>query len=409
MVCEKPRIHEETMMSNRELVARIERMKDELRRRGLDAYIVSTEENIWYLTGLVYKPEERPFFIVIPAEGRPTLVVPTLEARHLGAPPIDADVLSYWEFPSPRGSGWMDVLHRVVKKAESVGVEGKMKASILQELSDLSPTPTDVLEDLRLVKSPFELDCIRKSAAVASTSMATLLKTVCRGASVVESFMVSKSVQTDLIRSGVFNPLSTYLLTAAWPAPLSAMPHSVPGLGERFGNPGPNVAMCYFRINGYAAECERTFFLDPPGAEDRERFTAVMEARRRAFGVLRAGVRCSDLDAAANGFLREEGYADRLLHRTGHGIGLGNHEEPWLAEGDDRELQENMVVSVEPGLYFDERGGYRHSDTVLITKEGYEILTSHPVSLEELTLGGGSLGARLKSRMIRSALGKKPR
>jgi Xaa-Pro aminopeptidase len=399
--------YEEARMPDKELATRIGRMQDELRRRGLDAYVVSTEENIWYLTNLVYKPEERPFFIVVRASGRPTLIVPTLEARHLGAPPIESDVVSYWEFPAPQGLGWADVLRKALKGAGGVGIEGKMKASVARELKDLSPTVVDVVEGLRLVKSPAEIDRIRKSAKIASASMGTLLKTVCSGSSVVESFTVSKSVQTGLIKSGEFNPLSTYLLTAAWPAPQSSMPHSVPALAMRFGKPGPNVAMCYFRINGYAAECERTFFLDPPGPGDRERFAEVTEARRRAFSILKPGVLCSELDAAANGYLRARGYSGNLLHRAGHGIGLGNHEEPWLAEGDDRPLEENMVVSVEPGLYFDDRGGYRHSDTVLVTKDGYEVLTEYPAGLEELTLGRGGLGAKLKSRVVRSALGMK--
>lgn len=393
------------IMPDKELSTRLERMQAELSRAGLDAYIVSAEENIWYLTNLVYKPEERPFFIVVPAEGRPTLVVPTLEARHLGTPPIDSDVVSYWEFPSPEGAGWADVLRNAVKGRLSIGVEGKMKASVARELKDLSPVVADVVEGLRLVKSPYEIERIRASARIASASMGNLLGTASFGASVIETFTVSKSVQTKLIKSGDFNPLSTNLLTVAWPAPQSAMPHSVPPLGMRFGTPGPNVAMCYFRVNGYAAECERTFFLDPPGAEDRERFAEVEEARRRAFSMIRPGVLCSELDEAANGYLRASGYGDRLLHRSGHGIGLGNHEEPWLAAGDDRPLRENMVVSVEPGLYFDDRGGYRHSDTVLVTKDGYEILSDYPTDIEAMTIGRGGLGARVRSRVVQAALG----
>ncbi|MBU0927129.1 MAG: Xaa-Pro peptidase family protein [Spirochaetes bacterium] len=375
-----------------------------MRRRGLDAYIVSSGDNIWYLTGLVYQPEERPFFIVLPAEGRPTLIVPTLEARHLAAPPIDCDIAVYWEFPSPKGSGWSDILRKTLKGARSVGVGGKMKASVIEEIRDLSPAVTDIVEELRLVKSPVEVGMIRRSAAIASAAMGKLLKSICKGGSVVESFMVSKSVQTGLIKSGAFNPLSTQLLTAAWPAPQSSMPHSVPSLESRFGNRGPNVAMCYFRVNGYAAECERTFFLDTPSPDDVERFALIAEARRRALAALRPRALCSEIDEAANGYLREKGCSEQLLHRTGHGIGLGNHEEPWLAEGDDRPLREGMVVSVEPGLYFSDRGGYRHSDTVLITEDGYEILTSYPVSLEEMAIGGGSVGARIRSAIVRSAL-----
>jgi Xaa-Pro aminopeptidase len=379
-------------------------MKDELRQKGLDAYIVSTEENIWYLTNLAYKPEERPFFVVVPVEGKPTLVVPALEERHLGTPPIDSFVAAYREFPAPTGKGWADVLRSAIKGAKNVGIEGKMKTYISTEIQGFSPVVIDIVEGLRLEKSAYEIGMIRKSAKIASSAMGRMLRGLYKGATVVESFMVSKTTQKDLIKSGEFNPLSTYLLTAAWPSPSSSMPHSVPGLDERFGA-GPNVAMCYFRINGYAAECERTFFIDPPSAEDKERFKDIMEARRRAFAILKPGVLCSEIDAAANGFLRAKGYEGNILHRTGHGIGLGNHEEPWLAEGDDRTLRENMVVSIEPGIYFEARGGYRHSDTVLITKDGYEILTHFPVSLEELSLGSGRLIAKAKGKIIRSALG----
>jgi Xaa-Pro aminopeptidase len=379
-------------------------MKDELRQNGLDAYIVSTEDNIWYLTNLVYKPEERPFFVVVPVDGKPTIVVPALEERHLGTPPIDSFVVAYREFPAPTGKGWADVLRKTIKEAKNVGIEGKMKTYISAELQGFSTVVIDIVEGLRLEKSAYEIGMIRKSAEIASSAMGRMLRGLYKGATVVESFMVSKVTQTGLIKSGEFNPLSTYLLTAAWPSPSSSMPHSVPGLGERFGA-GPNVAMCYFRINGYAAECERTFFIDPPSAEDKERFEDITEARRRAFAILKPGVLCSEIDAAANGFLRAKGYEGNILHRTGHGIGLGNHEEPWLAEGDDRTLRENMVVSIEPGVYFDARGGYRHSDTVLITKDGHEILTPFPVSLEELILGGGRLISKMKGKIVQSALG----
>lgn len=391
-------------MPDKQLSARIGLMKDELRQNGLDAYIVSTEDNIWYLTNLVYKPEERPFFVVVPVDGKPTIVVPALEERHLGTPPIDSFVVAYREFPAPTGKGWADVLRKTIKEAKNVGIEGKMKTYISAELQGFSTVVIDIVEGLRLEKSAYEIGMIRKSAEIASSAMGRMLRGLYKGATVVESFMVSRVTQTGLIKSGEFNPLSTYLLTAAWPSPSSSMPHSVPGLGERFGA-GPNVAMCYFRINGYAAECERTFFIDPPSAEDKERFEDITEARRRAFAILKPGVLCSEIDAAANGFLRAKGYEGNILHRTGHGIGLGNHEEPWLAEGDDRTLRENMVVSIEPGVYFDARGGYRHSDTVLITKDSYEILTRFPVSLEELSLGGGRLISKVKGKVVQSALG----
>ena len=104
------------------------------------------------------------------------------------------------------------------------------------------------------------------------------------------------------------------------------------------------------------------------------------EARGIAFRMIRPGVACGELDAAVNEFLRAEGYAGEecRLHRTGHGIGLGNHEAPWVAEGSADVLAENMVISVEPGIYLKGEGGFRHSDTVLVTRDGCECLTRCP-------------------------------
>ena len=105
--------------------------------------------------------------------------------------------------------------------------------------------------------------------------------------------------------------------------------------------------------------------------------------------MIRPGVACGELDAATNDFLRAEGYAgeERRLHRTGHGIGLGNHEAPWVAEGSTDVLAENMVISVEPGIYIKGEGGYRHSDTVLVTRAGCECLTRYPSDIGSLTTG----------------------
>ena len=199
--------------------------------------------------------------------------------------------------------------------------------------------------------------------------------------------------------------LTTNVVMATWAAPRSAMPHSVPDLCDRLLE-GPHVALVLTRVNGYAAESERTYFTAPPSNEVRNAFTAMMEARRFAFGMIRAGLPCGELDAAVNNFLRNEGYdgEDRRLHRTGHGFGLGSHEAPWIAEGSDDRLAENMLISIEPGIYLPGIGGIRHSDTVLVTKDGYELLTRYPTDLDALMIRDWKLGTRIKGQLVRRAL-----
>jgi Xaa-Pro aminopeptidase len=224
-----------------------------------------------------------------------------------------------------------------------------------------------------------------------------------RGQSVVETNMPSKNLQTAVISSGEFDYFNCSFLTAGWPAPKSSQPHSLPDLHMSMGS-GPIVLMSYNRVNGYAAECERTVFLGEPAAEERRLYNIVMEARAIAFRMVKPGVRCGDIDFATQEFFKSKGYADRIIHRTGHGIGLGNHEQPWLSSGSTDVLAENMAISIEPALYFPEIGGFRHSDTVLVTKNGYERITKYPDDLDSLIVRQKRLFLQLKGRIIRKAI-----
>jgi Xaa-Pro aminopeptidase len=159
------------------------------------------------------------------------------------------------------------------------------------------------------------------------------------------------------------------------------------------------------RVNGYAAECERTFFLKPPASEVITAFKTMLEARRRAFEMVHPGASCAEIDCRTKEFLQKEGYGDKLLHRTGHGFGLGNHEGPWVAEGSQEILKENMFISIEPGIYLPGIGGVRHSDTVLVTNIGYEVLTQYPTELDRLTVTSYKPIKRLVGIITRRAVG----
>ena len=198
--------------------------------------------------------------------------------------------------------------------------------------------------------------------------------------------------------------MNTSITTAAWPARLGLQPHGIPRLDDRL-RAGPHIALSFMRVNGYGAECERTFFVQPPTLEMREMFAIVQEARQRAIRQVKPGVPCSQVDMVANGFLREEGFGDYLLHRTGHGFGLGNHEGPWVAEGSDDILAENMLISIEPGLYIPDLGAFRHSDTFLVTEDGCENLTPYPTDIDSLTILDWKPFTRLRGRLVRRAVG----
>jgi Xaa-Pro dipeptidase len=391
-----------------EFQRRHDRLVAAMEARGVEQLVLTSTESIFYLTGATAEPLERPFFLVVDAaRGRRWMLVPLLEQEHLrkGWGPASQEVHAYAEFPAPAGQGWRDVL--VPRLREGFAFEPSTPHERAAVLVAAGGRPVELLEDLRMVKSDFEVERIERAARYSVWGVEEILRSAYAGATVIEGYMATTSLRRKIIQEEEhFDALATSVLAAPWPAPLSSEPHSVPGATMTLEG-GPHVALVLTRVNGYAAECERTFFTAPPTAEQRRLFALMLEARRVAFEMVRPGVMAADIDAAVNDFLAREGFGDpaRRLHRTGHGFGLGNHEPPWVAVGSAHRLERNMLISIEPGIYVRGVGGYRHSDTVLVTEDGYRVLTGLPTDLESLTFGKPSLKQRLRAAVIRRFAG----
>jgi len=182
------------------------------------------------------------------------------------------------------------------------------------------------------------------------------------------------------------NILMSKFSAGVWPKSLSAQPHSIPGVFDALEAGGPNVTIIACQANGYSAEIERTFFIEHVPDKARAVFDIMMEARQKAYDLVKPGVRAEDVDRQVLKILKKAGYEDHILHRTGHGFGITGHEPPWLALGSYHVLEKNMVISIEPGVYIKGIGGFRHSDTVLVTDDGCARLAQYPDSLESLVL-----------------------
>ncbi|MBV8258118.1 MAG: aminopeptidase P family protein [Actinobacteria bacterium] len=139
-------------------------------------------------------------------------------------------------------------------------------------------------------------------------------------------------------------------------------------------------------IHGYNAELERGMVIGPPTDKQRWMFEHVVAAQEAAFAAIRPGATCADVDGAVMRYFEEHDLLPYWRQHTGHGIGLRNHEAPFLDLGDQTPLEPGMVFTIEPGLYEEGLGGFRHSDTVVVTEDGMEKLTDYPSDLESLTL-----------------------
>jgi Xaa-Pro aminopeptidase len=170
--------------------------------------------------------------------------------------------------------------------------------------------------------------------------------------------------------------------------PNSAFPHAV--IRHLTMHRGDNLvtgASAY--VWGYKCELERTMFLGEPSADQRRFFELMQGAQETAFEAMRPDRTCADVDRAVRRFYADHGIEEYWHHHVGHGLGMEVHESPFLDVGDDRELLPDMVFSVEPGIFVQGLGGFRHSDTVAITEDGVELMTQYPRDLEALTIPTG--------------------
>jgi len=372
-----------------ELAARLAAVRTRMQAHGLDYFVCFEPVNIYYLTNFANYVHERPFLLVIPREGTPTMVAPLLETSHVKARAGCAlGYATYAEFPAPAGENWHDVYAALIPRDARVGVEPAMPVAIHARTPG-AVTMSEILDDVRLVKTAYEIGRNVHACQVVTAGHAKLLE-LCRPG--VPEAVIYGSV-TQFMMGMVFrdipnaNIMVTNAKAAVWPPSISHDPHRIPSLGMPMEAGGPHVSIVTAQVDGYGVELERTFFLGHVPEAARAPFAAMLEARATAYALAKPGAVLSEIDRAVRGVIACHGFADAILHRTGHGFGITGHEGPYVALGDDRVLEAGMLISIEPGIYLEGRGGFRHSDTVLITETGCVSLTRAPEGLEELVIG----------------------
>ncbi|MBU2548454.1 MAG: Xaa-Pro peptidase family protein [Proteobacteria bacterium] len=371
-----------------EIGGRLDKVRRLMAREELDYYVAAHTDNVYYLTNFAYIPFERPFFLVIPAQGRPVLIVPLLEVSHARQRVLlDVEYQTYYEFPAPAGKDHVTALKQVIGDESRVGVESSLSLIAAEQMPGRIEV-LDLVDEARLVKSDYEVGRIAYASQVVDVGLAKVVELARPGVQEVTFYSEgTREMMTKVVLEiPGLNFLVSKFTSAVWPEALSAQPHSIPGLFETLGEGGPHVAILAAQVDGYSAEVERTFFLGRVDDRSRRLFETVMEARALAFDMVKPGLHAAQVDGAVYKLFRDRGFEEYILHRTGHGFGITGHEPPWVALGSRGVLEPNMVISIEPGLYVPGQGGYRHSDTVLVTEDGCLAMTQFPDRLEDLVL-----------------------
>ena len=384
---------------------RLQALREVMAERKYDAMLVTNGVSIFYLSGFYHMVTERPAALLVPPDGKPVFMGPLLEADHLRhQTPIVGEAYTYLDYPGEAHpidlfAGWLTDLGYskstigADNPAGAAGTMGYTGPPLNERLPDARLVKADdILWEMRLCKSEEEIGLIRESAKWGNLAHTLLQEYTAPGlwdvevqlqATLEATSVMKKTLGPDYesIRGG--NPCSAgFRGQVGWK---SAMPHSI-GVGKMIEEGDVLVTGAGADIGGYYSELERTMIVGYPTAKQTRLFNVMVKAQEAAIETLGPGVRCADVDKAANRVLHDAGYGELVRHHTGHGIGLQGHEPPWLDQGNQMELKPGMVVSIEPGIYELGYAGFRHSDTALITGDGYELITYYPRDIEALTI-----------------------
>jgi len=371
-----------------EVQNRIDKLQAELLCHGFDFYLCHDPDNIFYLTNFANFIHERPFILIIPASGRPIFVMPKLEREHVKSRSvIELDFAEYLEFPAPVGHNWFDRIADYIDDHHRVAVESLCPLEVYRSIPGQA-VQSDLVGQLRQIKSAYEIQRIQYCCDLLTEGHKTLLEMAAPGQLpvLIHKEVSSQLMQKLLLENPTSNLINSKFNAVTQPDVLSDDPHNFSEIFATLAEGGPNVTIVQGSANGYGAELERTFFLGQVPEAAKKPFAAMLEARELAYELLRPGQCMSELDAKVNQRLRDLGYGDYLLHRTGHSFGVTDHEAPFLAEGYQHKIEANMIFSVEPGIYIPGLGGFRFSDTVLVTESSYQKMTQAPETLESLCI-----------------------
>jgi Xaa-Pro aminopeptidase len=346
-------------------------------RANLGGLVVTPGYDLRYLIGSGAQTFERLTALVVPAVGDPTVVVPRLELASLkdsAVPELGLPVTDWVDGQDP---------YRVVVDALggvplTVAVTDSMPALHLLPLAELlGVTPvlaTGVLRRLRMIKDPGEIDALRKAGAAIDRVHARVPEFLVPG-------RTEADVAADIAEAIVAEGHSDVAFIIVGSGPHGADPHHE--CSDRVLQAGDVVVIDIGGSYepGYHSDSTRTYSLGEPDPEVVQRYSILQRAQRAAVAAVGPGVSAELVDAAARDVLAGAGLAEAFVHRTGHGIGLSVHEEPYILSGNQLPLAAGMAFSVEPGIYFPGRWGARIEDIVIVTADGAEPVNARPHDL----------------------------
>jgi Xaa-Pro aminopeptidase len=359
---------------------RLRRTQERMAEAGVDVLMLSLGADLPWLTGYEAMPLERLTMLVVPRGGTATLVVPRLEA-----PRVDEDGEVFAVRPWREGDDPVAIVADLAGAPAEVAVSDRTWATFVLGLQAVMPSArwrpsSQITGPLRAVKDAAEVEALAAASAAADRVAAQLL-----AGDIPLIGRTEHQVSLDLGRRLVAEGHQRVNFAIVGSGPNSASPHHEPG--DRVIAAGEPV-VCDFggTMNGYCSDITRTVWTGEPTGEQREMYAILQRAQAEAVTAAVVGATCEAVDGTARGIIADGGYGEDFIHRTGHGIGLEEHEDPYIAVGNRSPLEPGHAFSVEPGIYLSGRFGARIEDIVVATEDGPRALNtvSHDLTVVEV-------------------------
>ena len=339
-----------------------------MERRDVDVLLVSLGSDLPYLTGYRAMPLERLTMAVVRRNGSVTLVVPELEAPRVEPLPDVFEIRPWDETEDP-----LAIVAAIAEGSQTVMIGDQTWAVFLLGLQERLPdaefiSARSLTEALRVIKEPAEVELLRRAGASADAVASLLADQQFSGKTELQ---LSREVAALLEANGT--DAARFAIVAA--GPNGASPHHEPG--ERTIGAGDAVVADFGgTVGGYGSDTTRMFHVGEPSARYREVHEVVLVAQSAGIAAVQPGVAAQEIDVAARKVIDDAGYGEFFIHRTGHGIGLDGHEDPYIVAGNQQAILPGMAFSIEPGIYLPGEFGVRIEDIVVCTDTGVERLNT---------------------------------
>ena len=373
------------MLNQNMLFTRQEKLTSTLVANNLDGFAVNPGPSMVYLTGLHFHLSERPVVVLFKPETKPVIVLPELELQKITNLSYEISAFPYGEDPSTWGTIFAKAVKSIKLGGKRIAVEPRqlryLEYRLIFEASSDSKfiSGEGVLAKLRMKKDQQELDSMRKAVDIAQTALNATLPKIKIGQTEQQ---VAAELTLQLLKAGC-DPLVPFSPIVS-SGPNAANPHATPS--ERQLAPGDLLVIDWgASFNGYISDITRTFALGKLEPEYEYICQVVLEANSTGRKTAGPGIEAANLDQATRTIIETAGYGKYFTHRTGHGIGMEGHEDPYIRAGNPLILEPGMTFTIEPGIYLPGRNGVRIEDDVVITASGCETLTTLPREVRQIS------------------------